>query len=58
MENAASMMAVEFEPGIPSDSKGTIAPPVTALFADSGATMPSGFPSPKPSCRDQRFTSL
>ena len=44
---SAPMNNAEVElPGIPSDSSGTIELAVTALFADSGAAMPSGAPSP------------
>ena len=39
--------AVTASPGMPSVSIGMYAPPTAALFADSGATMPSYAPSPK-----------
>ena len=39
-------IAVTGSPGIPSVIIGISAPPVTALFADSGAAMPSTAPSP------------
>ncbi|MNC86401.1 hypothetical protein D3C83_20580 [compost metagenome] len=43
---AASRIAVVPEPGMPSVSSGTMAPPVSALFAPSGAATPSGTPVP------------
>ena len=46
MMNAASSTAVEPEPGTPSVSSGTIAPPVEALFAASGPATPSIMPVP------------
>ena len=39
--SAPNMIAAEPEPGMPSASSGTSAPPTTALFAVSGATTPS-----------------
>ena len=41
------MIAEVDEPGIPRASIGTREPPTAALFALSGAMIPSGFPFPK-----------
>ncbi len=49
--SAASRMAVVPEPGMPSVSIGTSAPPVSELFAPSGAATPSGTPVPNASGR-------
>src|SRR6266850_5546114 len=56
--SAASSTAVVPEPGIPSVSKGTRAPPVSELFAPSGAATPSTAPLPN-SCgrRDTAFST-
>ena len=46
-------MAVTPSPGMPSTSKGIIAPPMVALLAVSVATIPSGQPLPNSSgCLD------
>ena len=46
-------------PGMLSVSRGIIADPVTALFAASGAAMPSMLPSPNSSgCFDDFFAVL
>jgi hypothetical protein len=47
MVSPPSMTAVVALPGIPMARSGIIEPPTPALFADSGATMPSGTPVPK-----------
>jgi hypothetical protein len=39
--------AVTISPGTPKVSRGIKAPPVVALFADSGTATPSRTPSPK-----------
>ena len=55
---APSMTAVVPEPGTPSVSRGTIAPPLAALFAVSGAATPSMTPVPKRSgYRETRFSA-
>ena len=43
------MRAVDPDPGMPSASVGTIAPPAAELFAASGPTIPSGVPVPNSS---------
>ena len=56
--SAASSIAVVPEPGMPSVSSGTSAPPVSELFAPSGAATPSTAPLPN-SCgrRDTAFST-
>ncbi len=50
-------MAVVPLPGMPSVSSGTSAPPVSELFAPSGAATPSITPVPKPrGCFDTAFS--
>ncbi len=46
--SSASRTAVVPEPGTPSVSIGTSAPPAAALFPASGAATPRGTPVPKP----------
>lgn len=46
MMNALMSTAVVPSPGTARASMGMMAPPVTALFADSGAATPSGMPVP------------
>ncbi len=54
---APSMIAVVPEPGMPSVSSGTMAPPVEALLADSGPATPSMAPLPNCSgCLEKRFS--
>src|SRR6185312_9393526 len=56
--SAASSTAVVPEPGIPSVSSGTSAPPVSELFAPSGAATPSTAPLPNSSGRrDTAFST-
>ena len=45
--NPANTIAVAGSPGMPRESKGISVPPVTALFAVSGAITPSMLPLPK-----------
>ena len=52
-------IAVAGSPGIPSDKRGIIAPPIVPLFALSDATTPSIIPVPNFSgCFDEFFATV
>ena len=55
---AVIMMAAALPPGIPSERRGTMAPPVAPLLAASDATIPSGIPVPRSSGCFETFFSI
>ena len=56
--SALIMTAAALPPGMPSESRGTMEPPVAALFAVSEAAMPSMMPVPNFSGYFESFVSV